>query len=176
MTHNLELQGRFELEIWTPRSQSAGSWNPQDYELIHYTHVRNGITTAGITDMFEQYLRQGSGTTPSLGLIDSDNYTALSSSDTMASHTGWTENVDYSESTRPVWGPDAAAGAAVTNSVKVLFTMTSAVNLRGLFVTSDSTKSGTAGVLWSTALFGIITSVEAGQVARAGYSLSGIGA
>lgn len=165
----LKVGGVFVWEVYSHHPDDGG-------RIIERTKARNGICTAGITDMFEQYMRSGTGITPCIGLINSDGYASVSSADTMASHAGWTEVDDYSEATRPLWGADAASSATITNSIKVEFTVTAPMDVRGLLLTSDNTKNGTTGILWSTAIFGLVSSLQTDQVARASYSLSGIGA
>ena len=161
----LKLRGEFTWEVWSPEGK-----------IVRLETITNGITVDGITDMFEQYLRQGTGITPYFGLIESVGYSSVSSLDTMAAHAGWTEVTDYNEATRPAWAPDVVASATATNSIKGLFTMTAAKDVKGLFITTESTKSGTTGKLWCTAIFDLVNSLQSGQVARAGYSLSGVGA
>lgn len=74
---------------------------------------------------------------------------------------GWTmtnagaaEAAGYSSGTRPLWGQDAAASQAVTNSTTVDFVMDGAdTSIGGAFVTTDSTKDGTAGTLVAAKAF-----------------------
>jgi len=79
--------------------------------------------------------------------------------DTMASHAGWTEYVNYSNATR-VAATFATATTAnpsvVTNSASpASFTINGAGGtVGGAFLTSGSAKSGTAGTLFSAADFG----------------------
>jgi len=167
----LSLLGEFTFEVFEEYDRKTG-----EGKIVHHEIVRNGITTDGITDLFEQYFRAGTGTTPAVGLIDDASFVAVAVGDTMASHADWIEVTDYSEATRPTWSPDAATSSQISNSVKVLFTMTAAKDVKGLFITTDDTKGGTAGKLWCTAIFDLVVSLQSGQVARAGYTLVGAGA
>ena len=75
-------------------------------------------------------------------------------SDTMSSHSGWSEAAGYSSGTRLAWSQDAAANQAVTNSTAVSFTMNgSDTSIGGAFLTTDSTKDGTSGTLIAVKAF-----------------------
>ena len=77
--------------------------------------------------------------------------------DTMASHAGWTEVTAYSQANRPT-ATFAAATAAnpsvVTNSASVaVFSINGTATVGGAFLTSNNTKGGTTGTLFSAADF-----------------------
>ena len=96
-------------------------------------------------------------TTWYLGLYGAGASNTPAASDTMSSHAGWTENTDYSEANR-VTAVFAAATTAnpsvVTNaSNKANFTMNATTTIGGAFLTSDNTKGGTTGTLFSAADF-----------------------
>lgn len=115
----------------------------------------NGSTTVGLTNILDVYFR--AATAPGtwyLSLVGATSYTTgFAVGDTMASHGGWAEFTGYSAGTRPAWGAAAASGGIVTNTVAVAFTMTSGETLKGFFAINNSTKGGTTGTLWATALF-----------------------
>jgi hypothetical protein len=75
----------------------------------------------------------------------------------MSSHAGWTEVTAYSESTRPIATFAAATNAnpsVVTNTAsKATFTMNGTTTVGGAFLTSNNTKGGTTGTLFSAADF-----------------------
>lgn len=77
--------------------------------------------------------------------------------DTASSHTGWTENTNYTEATRPVANFAAATNAnpsVVTNtSNKAVFTMNATTTIGGAFLISNNVKGGTTGTLFSAADF-----------------------
>lgn len=74
--------------------------------------------------------------------------------DTMAVHAGWTENVTYSQATRPAWsGVAGAAGAATNSASPSVFTANGTSTAGGVFLNSVSTKSGTTGTLFSAVAF-----------------------
>lgn len=87
------------------------------------------------------------------GLISNASYSALNNADTMSSHGGWTEFTSYSQSTRPLWGQGSSTSQSMTNSSPIVYSINGSGTVKGLFITSNSTKSGTTGTLWATALF-----------------------
>jgi hypothetical protein len=99
-------------------------------------------------------------TTWYLGLVTGPGSgTTYAAGDTMSSHAGWTEYVNYSNATR-VTATFATATTAtpsvVTNTASpAVFTINGAGGVvAGAFLTSGSAKSGTTGTLFSEADFG----------------------
>jgi hypothetical protein len=75
---------------------------------------------------------------------------------TMASHAGWTENVAYTQSARPTMAFGTASTAdpsVIATSSPVVFTMNASATIAGAFVTTENTKSGTTGTLFSVGNF-----------------------
>jgi hypothetical protein len=93
-----------------------------------------------------------------LGLITgpgaSNTYAAT---DTMASHAGWTENAGYTQTSRVTCSFGTATTAnpsVISNSGSpAVFSMNASATIGGAFLTSNNTKSGTTGVLFSAASF-----------------------
>lgn len=76
--------------------------------------------------------------------------------DTMASHAGWTENNGYVQTARPTMSFGTASTAdpsVIATSTPVVFTMNTTTNVAGAFVTTDNTKGGTTGTLFSVGNF-----------------------
>jgi hypothetical protein len=96
-------------------------------------------------------------TTWYVGLYGAGASNTPAATDTMSSHIGWTENTDYSESTRVAATFAAATNAnpsVVTNTAsKAQFTMNATTTVGGAFLTSGSVKGGTTGTLFSAADF-----------------------
>jgi hypothetical protein len=92
-------------------------------------------------------------TTWYLGLYGAAASNTPAAGDTMSSHAGWTEVTDYTEATRPAATFVAATTAnpsVVTNSAsKAQFTMNATTTVGGAFLTSNNTKGGTTGTLFS---------------------------
>ena len=164
---NLGVGGQFIIECFD-----------RDGNLRWEDTAENGVTDAGIASLLNVYLgAQTQITAWYIGLIDNNGFTSLASGDTMTSHTGWSEmgGTNYSNATRPAWTPGAASGGAVVNATTANFSMTpaSTVTVKGLFLVSDSTKGGTAGTLFSTAVFsGGTQSCNNGDTLKVTYTVS----
>jgi hypothetical protein len=121
--------------------------------------MHNLVVNVGLKDMNDKYFT-GSAYTAAwyLGLVTgpgaSNTYAA---GDTMASHAGWTEDSGYSQATRPAATLGAATTAdpsVITNALSVaVFSINATTTIAGAFLTSDDTKGGTTGVLFSVANF-----------------------
>jgi hypothetical protein len=102
---------------------------------------------------------KGSGYTAAwyIGVYGPASSNNPSSTDTMASHAGWTEVTAYSNATRPA----ATFGAATTADPSVIansaapaqFLINASANVGGAFLTSGDTPGGTSGVLFSASDF-----------------------
>ena len=115
--------------------------------------VENLVTTVGKNDLLDKYLA-GSGYTATwyLGLISSTGYSAVAAGDTAASHAGWTEDVSYSNANRPTPSFSAASAGSKATSATT-FNISGTATIKGCFLISNSTKSGTTGILFSAGLF-----------------------
>lgn len=116
--------------------------------------ILNLVTTVGGNNMLDNHL-SGSSYTAAwyIGLISTTSYTAVALTDTMASHPGWTESVAYSNASRPSTAWSAASGKSKALSAGLVFNMNASDTITGCFLTSNSTKSGTTGTLYSAGLF-----------------------
>ncbi len=114
---------------------------------------RNTVTTVGKNDLLDKYL-SGSSYTAAwyLGLISSTSYSAIAAADTASSHAGWTEDVTYSNSTRPAPSFGSASSGSKA-STATAFNINGTATIKGAFLISNSTKSGTTGILYSAGLF-----------------------
>ena len=116
-------------------------------------------------------------TTWYIGLYGAGSSNNPAASDTMSSHAGWTENTTYSNATRPAATFAAATTAnpsVVTNSAsKATFNINGSATVGGAFLTSDSTKGGTTGTLFSASDFtGGDRSVVNGDTLQVTYTFS----
>ena len=77
--------------------------------------------------------------------------------DTSASHAPWTENTDYSESTRPAFTPGSISAGSVSNTASQAQFSINANNtlIGGLFMIDNSTKGGSTGTLYGMAPFSV---------------------
>lgn len=143
-------------------------------KLIGIYRVPNGIVDVGMNHILETEFHAGAAvTTWYIGLVDNSGWTAFADGDTMGSHAGWSESTVYSAGTRPQWTMGAASGRQITNAATVDFAINGSAVLKGIFITSDSAKSGSAGTLWATAAFSSTVSVQSGDTLKITYTVSG---
>jgi hypothetical protein len=120
--------------------------------------LHNLVVNVGLQDMNSKYF-SGSAYTATwyVGLYGAAASNSPAASDTMASHAGWTEIVPYSNATRPActFGTASTADPSViTNSASpAAFTINATATVGGAFLTSNNTKSGSTGILFSASDF-----------------------
>ena len=130
----------------------------KDGNLKWETESHNLVVNVGLQDMNDKYF-SGSGYTAAwyLGLYGSGATNNPAAGDTMASHAGWTEVTDYSNATRPActFGTATTADPSVIdNSGSVaVFNINGTATVGGAFLTTDDTKGGSTGILFSAADF-----------------------
>ena len=130
----------------------------KDGKLKWEVSTHNLVVNVGLQDMNTQYFK-GSAYTAAwyIGLYGAGASTTPAAGDTMASHAGWTEAVPYSNATRPA----ATFGTATTADPSVIdnsaspasFTINATATVGGAFLVSNSTKSGSTGILFSASDF-----------------------
>jgi len=151
----------------------------KDGNLKWEDEAPNLVVNEGLQDMNAKYF---TGTTYTaawyLGLYGSGATNSPAAGDTMASHAGWTEVTDYSQATRPActFGtPTTANPSVATNSASpATFSINGTTTIGGAFVTSNNTKGGTTGTLYSAADFSAPgdRSVVSGDTLSVTYTLS----
>lgn len=146
-------------------AQATGKYyvncHDKDGNLKWVAESKNLVVNAGLAYMAGSALTSVTQiTTWYLGLITGPGSgTTFAAGDTMASHAGWTEFVNYSNGTR-VTATFVTATTAnpsiVTNAASPsAFNISGAGGtVAGAFLTSGSAKSGTTGTLFSEADFG----------------------
>jgi hypothetical protein len=164
------------VEIFVaPRAHYAFVCYKPDGSVRWKDEINNLVTTGGLNDLLTKYFKGASYTAAwFVGLISSASYSAIAAADTMASHAGWTEGVPYSNSVRPTLTLGTAASGSIDNSAsKASFTINASLTVKGAFLPSDSTKSGTTGILYSAGLFsGGDRAVQSGDVLEVTVTLS----
>ena len=97
-------------------------------------------------------------TTWYLGLYGAGASNTPAAGDTMASHAGWTEVTAYSNANRvtaTLVTATTANPSVVTNTASpAVFNINGTATVGGAFLTSENTKGGTTGTLFSAADFG----------------------
>lgn len=135
----------------------------------------NLVTTGGKNDALDKYL---AGTTYTaawyLGLIGITSYTTGPAvGDTAASHGGWVEAAGYSQASRPTASFAAASGGSKALSSAAVFSINADTTIKGCFLISNATKSGTTGILYSAGLFsGGDKVVQNGDTLNVSYTAS----
>lgn len=159
----LALRGTFRCRIFAPDGVT----------VVDDFVVANAATTVGLNYLLDGSFRAGTQITAwYIGLINGSGFSAVSAGDTMSSHAGWTELTVYSEATRQQWSPGAASGGVLVNASPVVFTNGGATaSIQGMFLTSSSTKSGTTGTLYSTAVEGSPRSLAASSPFQVYYQV-----
>lgn len=129
----------------------------KDGNLKWEEKIKNLIVNEGLDDILDKYLKGSSYTAAFyVGLTDDAPETSpgADAADTMASHAGWTEATGYSESVRQTLTLGTVSGQSVDNSAsKASFSMNATDTIGGCFITTDSTKAGSSGTLYSVAAF-----------------------
>ena len=139
----------------------------------------NLVVNVGLKDMNDKYFTGSSYTAAwYIGLYGAAASNNPAAGDTMASHAGWTEVTAYSQATRPAATFAAATTAdpsVISNSASVaVFSINATTTVGGAFLTSDNTKGGTSGTLFSASDFAAPgdRSVVSGDVINCTYTFS----
>jgi hypothetical protein len=161
---NLNFKGRFpKIEHW------------RKGDLFALYDIDNAVTALGrgqILDTMFNSATQIASSSWYISLIDNTGFTALNSSDVMASHAGWNEFTSFVQSTRVLWGQSTSSAQSVTNASPATFDINGTGTLNGIFVTSGSAKGGTSGTLWSGASFSATVPVTTGDQLKITYTIS----
>lgn len=121
---------------------------------IWVDEFHNLVTTAGLNDSLTQHFK-GSSYTAAWYVGLTAGTPTFNAADIMSSHSGWTENVTYSESVRQTLTLGSVASGSVDNSAsKAVFSINGTTTVGGAFLTTVSTKSGTTGTLYGGGAFG----------------------
>lgn len=160
-----------------PSFKFKGTWKVDHFDVdgshIGTYNFDNGIVTIGFNTLLNVVFGGASQSALwYIGLIDNAGFTALASTDTIASHPGWTESVIYSEAFRQQWVPTSATAQSITSNANAQFSINATGSIKGLFIVDNHTKSGGTGLLWSTGLFDSTKPVVNGQTFKCVYTLS----
>lgn len=141
------------------RSFIRGRWAIECYDrltgqLKWEEVIENLVVNAGLNHILSACLAAGTQITSWYVGLTASSPTAAAA-DTMSSHGGWTEvHSTYDEATRPAWTAGSVSSQSVSNTAsKAQFTINGSVTVGGAFLTSNSTKNGTTGTLFSIGAF-----------------------
>ena len=145
-------------EVASAKGRFAIQCFDKDGNLKWEAETPNLVVNGGLQDMNAKYFTGSSYTaTWYIGLYGAGASNNPAAGDTMASHAGWTEITPYSNATRPTatFGtPTTANPSVATNSASpAVFTINATATVGGAFLTSNNTKGGTTGILFSAADF-----------------------
>ena len=171
------------LNTATARVGAGGVFTLQcldaDGNLKWESSLPNLVVNVGLQDMNTQYFKGAAYTAAwFIGLYGAAASNNPAAGDTAASHAGWTEVVPYSNATRPA----ATFGTATTADPSVIsnsaspasYTINATATVGGAFLISNSTKSGTTGILFSASDFAAPgdRSVASGDTLNVTYTFS----
>lgn len=152
--------GTFHCRLYDRRRRLLRRWS-----------VRNAAVYEGFNYLLAAGFQGGTQhATFYVGLVDGTGSPTFSANDTMLSHAGWTELTGYDEAGRQAWNGGTPGTGAILSTSESVFTITADCVIKGMLLSSDSTKGGTGGVLWSTALEGGTRSLLAGQSLGVSYT------
>ena len=131
----------------------------KDGNLKWTAESKNLVVNAGLQYMAGTALTSVTQiTTWYLGLYGSGATNSPAAGNTMASHSSWTEVTDYSNANRVAATfatATTASPSVVTNTASpAVFNINGTTTVGGAFLTSDNTKGGATGTLFSAADFG----------------------
>ena len=109
-----------------------------------------------------------------VGLIDGVGFSSISRGDTMASHAGWTEFLGYSGARKLAPLNSFLDTSFVRLETSPSFAFNAEGLVRGVFITSDPTKNGSAGELLAVFDFGEAFKVDETRSATARYDVEAI--
>lgn len=147
LSDGLRGGGRFKVECLD-----------KDGNLKWTAESKNLVVNVGLQDMNTQYFKGATYTAAwYIGLYGAASSNNPAASDTMSSHLGWVEITGYSNANRPT----ATFGTATTADPSVIdnsaspasFSINATNTIGGAFLTSNNTKGGTTGILFSAADF-----------------------
>jgi hypothetical protein len=143
------------------------------------TQSHNLVVNEGLFYMNEAALGGGSQiTTWYIGLYGAASSNNPAAGNTMASHAGWTEETGYSNATRPTctFGTATTADPSVIDNTgsPASFNINASATIGGAFLTSNDTKGGTTGTLFSAADFAAPgdRTVTSGDTLNVSYTFS----
>ena len=112
--------------------------------------IKNLVVTVGKNSMLDNYFAGSSYTAAwYLGLVDGATSPTYAAGNTLASHSGWTENTNYSGNRPAVtWGAASSGSKATTATA---FNISGSATIAGAFMCTVAT--GTSGILYSAGNF-----------------------
>ena len=163
----MKFKGRFKIKHYG-----------KDGKLKDKFTIKNAIVNIGKIQILDVMFHGVAASDPwYIGLIDGASTPTLAATDAMLLHPGWTEFDDYSEADRQEWDEDEAAvdgsNIVMPSANEATFSIDNdGSEIAGLFIVDDDAKLGTAGILWSTALFGSVKNLDNGDTLKVTYEIT----
>jgi len=139
-----------------------------DGELIT-KYLHNLVTRVGVTQIFAATF-QNAATSPWYASLIKGSTPTFATTDTMASHSGWTEiaGTDVMQTVRDTWSAGTTSSGAdlitLDNSASpATYNMLTSITLQGGFFTDNNVIGGTTGHLYGEAAFSSPQSVTMGS-------------
>lgn len=124
--------------------------------------IHNLVTSVGKNDVLDKYFKGSSYSAAWYVGLKGPGTAAVG--DTMASHAGWSEVTDYSESVRQTLTLGTVSAGSVNNSAsKATYSINATVTIAGAFLVSDNTKAGATGTLYSAGDFAASRTLASGD-------------
>lgn len=147
MINKSKAGGVFRIQCLDPNGNLK--WEAESHNLV---------VNVGLKYMNEAALGNGTQITSwYIGLYGAASSNNPAAGDTMSSHIGWTEETGYSNATRPActFGTSTTADPSVISNTAspASFNINASATIGGAFLTSNDTKGGTTGTLFSAADF-----------------------
>lgn len=151
----------------------------KDGNLKWEAESHNLVVNVGLQSMNSVYFASGTQITAwYIGLYGAASSNNPAAGDTMSSHGGWTEETGYSNANRPTctFGTASTADPSVISNTAspASFNINATAVIGGAFLTSNNTKGGTTGTLFSAADFASPgdRSVASGDTLNVQYTFS----
>ena len=152
-----------------------------DGNLKWEDEIKNLVVTVGKNDLLDKYFA-GSAYTAAwyMGLVDNASFSAYAAGDTLASHTGWLEYLNYTisgSSTNRATAAWNAASSGSKASTATTFTISGAGGtVLGAILCAtqarNTSSNGGAGILYSAGSFATSRAVIAGDSLLVTYTAS----
>lgn len=163
MNHDTDMGLTFK-NVWTVECYDS------DRNLRWRDVNKNRVVTSGLNAVLDIAMRGDAQVPWYVSLKDEGTVAA---EDTMASHAGWAENTNYTQSQRQsLFLSQASNGSCNSSGSKAIFVMNSDDIIYGAMISSDNTKGGTTGILYGAVDFTTPRTVLTGDTLEIAVTLS----
>lgn len=139
LVETLQVENYYEIECVGP-----------DGVVKWVETIKNLVTTAGLNDLLDKYLK-GSSYTAAFYVGLTDGTPTVDPTDTLASHVGWVEVTDYTGNRQALTLGTVSGGSVNNSASKASFSITGTATVGGAFVCTAA--SGTSGTLYGAGAF-----------------------